>query len=539
MKTRIVLMSLIFVVAPMLAGCGAESGTENRVGPENRAASTTDKQANAKLGDELKQAAALLKEAQTELEQNTPESKLKALRTLGYPVFVVDDFGDSRPFIAKLKGNPRKKLSDYLYKHFGTTTIKLLEVQEEKASKELLNALSAELNVQLRNPDLYDAERFPASNVSSATELEIKRNGGVFSQFNPATLALVNRLLLRDSYPTTFVPPPTETVLHHLGAAANLVKTSADLQPTFGLRVNKLLEDNKQLFRENSEADEEISVSSKAIGQLTSDIGVVLKDLGPSQQTTTTTATGLIDWEWWGQIAKDALKYVLVLCAAAVLIGGVIYAVRYLRHRSAVREQKIQRDFDAVADRHDKLHQDFTSFKNQQASEVADLKQQISHLEREQHKLSKQLARSATEPNHNTFAVDRYYERPSAPAPVKEEPEFPVAAETYLRRLNGVNRQSTVIRPDFQNGILVKDADGRGELLLIEDPHTPFDYQRLLVVPSVSEFQMRQDFYNYYDSYYECDQPGAGPIWILNPAIVEKVNGGWRLTEKGRLEVRG
>jgi hypothetical protein len=132
-------------------------------------------------------------------------------------------------------------------------------------------------------------------------------------------------------------------------------------------------------------------------------------------------------------------------------------------------------------------------------------------------------------------SADRRFD--PAPTP-REEPEFPAAAETYLQRMQHLNRNRIVIRPDFQNGILVKDPEGRGELVLIQDPRVSESLQRLLVIPSVGQFQMKQDFYNYYDSYYDCDQPAAGDVWILNPAIVEKVNGGWRLSEKGRLEVR-
>ena len=50
---------------------------------------------------------------------------------------------------------------------------------------------------------------------------------------------------------------------------------------------------------------------------------------------------------------------------------------------------------------------------------------------------------------------------------------------------------------------------------------------------------MKQDFYNYYDSFYHCDRSARRQAFgLFNPAVVEKVNGGWQLREKGRLEVR-
>jgi hypothetical protein len=30
----------------------------------------------------------------------------------------------------------------------------------------------------------------------------------------------------------------------------------------------------------------------------------------------------------------------------------------------------------------------------------------------------------------------------------------------------------------------------------------------------------------------------AGDVWIIGPAVVEKVAGGWQLREKGMLEIR-
>ena len=72
-----------------------------------------------------------------------------------------------------------------------------------------------------------------------------------------------------------------------------------------------------------------------------------------------------------------------------------------------------------------------------------------------------------------TSAISRSPDRTLAPqdAPQsKEELVFPVSADDYLQRIKTENRQGTVVRPDFQNGILVKDPEGRGELVLIEDP---------------------------------------------------------------------
>jgi hypothetical protein len=116
---------------------------------------------------------------------------------------------------------------------------------------------------------------------------------------------------------------------------------------------------------------------------------------------------------------------------------------------------------------------------------------------------------------------------------LKDEPEFPVSAVDYLGKMN---RFANVVRPDFQNGILVNDPNGDGELVLIRDSRD--DTQPLFVVPRATQFQTKQDFYTYYQKYYDCDRPSAGDVWIIGPAVVERVAGGWQLREKGMLEIR-
>ena len=115
----------------------------------------------------------------------------------------------------------------------------------------------------------------------------------------------------------------------------------------------------------------------------------------------------------------------------------------------------------------------------------------------------------------------------------KDEPEFPVSAVDYLDKMD---RFANVVRPDFQNGILVNAPDGDGELVLIRDSRD--DTQPLFVVPRATQFQTKQDFYTYYQKYYDCVRPSAGDVWIIGPAVVEKVAGGWQLREKGMLEIR-
>jgi hypothetical protein len=133
--------------------------------------------------------------------------------------------------------------------------------------------------------------------------------------------------------------------------------------------------------------------------------------------------------------------------------------------------------------------------------------------------------------SYASIAASYSYNEPSLP---KDEPEFPVSAVDYLDKMT---RFANVVRPDFQNGILVNDPDGTGELVVIRDSRQD-DGRLLFLVPRHAQFQTKQDFYTYYEKYYDCARPAGGDVWIIGPAMVEKVTGGWQLREKGLLEIR-
>jgi hypothetical protein len=111
---------------------------------------------------------------------------------------------------------------------------------------------------------------------------------------------------------------------------------------------------------------------------------------------------------------------------------------------------------------------------------------------------------------------------------------FPISADEYLSK---VKSSSIIVKPDFQNGILVQDPDGKGELMLVQD-YDAGAGGLFYVVPKVGYFQTKQDFYNYYEKYYDCPRPSSGDVWIVEPAVVDKVSGGWELRDKGELEIK-
>lgn len=111
--------------------------------------------------------------------------------------------------------------------------------------------------------------------------------------------------------------------------------------------------------------------------------------------------------------------------------------------------------------------------------------------------------------------------------------DFPAWVTDCLQDAPG--RTSTPVRPDLLKDMLVKDPEGRGQLMLVHDWGVPGG--QLYLVPRVTRFQMVQEFHSYYDRFYNCTRPSAGEVCVNKPALVKRVPGGWRLLEKGELEV--
>jgi hypothetical protein len=534
MKTRLVLANLVLVMVGIIAGCdSAVEPDQNRT--ENKTAARTEgKTVDPELVNELKKANDLIDQAKNDLDQNGDDAQAKAKRALGYPIFTDSDFSDAGGLVARLKTHTGE-LSDYLFNKFETSTKKMLaNAGDAKPGAELRNTLRDELNQQLKNNNLYAPSRFPNEKLSKETidELGSKKDVGGLS---PGQLAKLNRLLLQDSYKEYVKRLSGATVLSHLDKALSLADGLKAADPSADIKtritgakkgITQLLSDHSGIGPESALRASDLADSSNLVSNALTDIVALDKPV---------TGVGFFSFLGSSGGLAEILKYVAIVCAALLVIGGIFWLIRHQRRVSSERDAAIRQAFKKIFDRQKKLEDEFTLLKDQSSAEIKDLANQVSRLDNSYRTLARQSSKFDNQVTDGP-AADRRLEQ--TPASAKEEQEFPVAAETYLQRMKDLNRQSTVIRPDFQNGILVKDPEGRGELVLIQDLRVPESLQRLLAIPSVGQFQMKQDFYNYYDRYYDCDQPSAGDVWILHPAVVETVSGGWRLMEKGRLEVR-
>jgi hypothetical protein len=149
------------------------------------------------------------------------------------------------------------------------------------------------------------------------------------------------------------------------------------------------------------------------------------------------------------------------------------------------------------------------------------------HVERQARLTERRLAADTDGRNVSTGTAP--YAEPLTPDVV----DFPIAAESFLARVGGARQ---IVKHDHLKGMLVRDPEERGQLVLVRDHSVP-DGQ-LCIVPRVTRFRAAQDFHNHYEKFYDCDSPGAGEVWVVEPAVVRDVEGGWELRDRGILEIK-
>src|SRR5215216_3594409 len=118
---------------------------------------------------------------------------------------------------------------------------------------------------------------------------------------------------------------------------------------------------------------------------------------------------------------------------------------------------------------------------------------------------------------------------PFCDEPLYPKPQFPCSVVTFR---SSVRRQLPTLQFDSQSNLLTQSSTG-GYLLLDADG------SKSIVVPNTSHLSSKQEYYNLYYELFNCDNPAAGTVFILSPAIVERVEHGWLLREPGVIEIKG
>lgn len=117
-------------------------------------------------------------------------------------------------------------------------------------------------------------------------------------------------------------------------------------------------------------------------------------------------------------------------------------------------------------------------------------------------------------------------EREPAPDP---GPSFPALVSDYLSRVSDSKKVEVI--SDFRTHLFVPESGG--PFVLVQDE----DGTGSGIVLPKARLQRGQEFAHYRGTYY-CDSPSAGDVFVVEPAVVERADGGWRLRRPGRLELK-
>ncbi len=253
------------------------------------------------------------------------------------------------------------------------------------------------------------------------------------------------------------------------------------------------------------------------------------ESISPEKTDSTATAESTI----WTASIGSALPVILAGLGGVVILGLLFWLTWRTITDSRIKTDALIR---GLAKKEDDRFQEVTAalsglreFKIQLANVQSDVKflNQTVQTERQERAAERKYATT-----YSPQVRQSYYE-PPVPVLEKEVELFPTSASSLLSRRGD---QDPIIKPDPLKGILVKDPDGRGQLVLVQDQQVPGGI--FYIVPRITRFQTKEDFYNHYEQFYDCTKPAAGEVWLEQPAVVDKVDGGWRLQNKGILEVR-
>lgn len=210
-----------------------------------------------------------------------------------------------------------------------------------------------------------------------------------------------------------------------------------------------------------------------------------------------------------------------------ILIGLIVFGVKlfFARIWSAV-DSRLAAAVNATIDGFKRQQNDLSTKISQIESSYAELNSGLTDIQFEVKSIGRLI---------RDLPSDRPQRRPDLSyeqVAISEAPVFPASVSDYLETKQ---RTGTVVRPDFQKGILVIDPESESELMLVRESEADGE---TIMVPRIGQFQTRQDFHTYFGKYYDCQNPTSGDVWILRPAVVSTVPGGWELRDKGVLEVR-
>jgi hypothetical protein len=137
---------------------------------------------------------------------------------------------------------------------------------------------------------------------------------------------------------------------------------------------------------------------------------------------------------------------------------------------------------------------------------------------------AKQLAIAKRQPDSS--------ENTTAPAvtPINNDPTFPSLVSDYLTRI--ADSRKRAVEADFRTETFIPSSAESSPFVLVAD----YADDAGILLPRV-RLQRGQDYSSHYKSSYDCVNPFAGEVYITEPARVVRSSNGWRLQEKGKMEI--
>ena len=110
-------------------------------------------------------------------------------------------------------------------------------------------------------------------------------------------------------------------------------------------------------------------------------------------------------------------------------------------------------------------------------------------------------------------------------------PSFPNLVSQFLRKTKATNKSNVTF--DYDTGLFVEIEDG--EFVLVPDAS---DRDLVMVVPRLAQLSDPREFYELYQDYYHHRaELRVGEVFIHEPALAERADGGWAFKSQGLLEI--
>ena len=210
------------------------------------------------------------------------------------------------------------------------------------------------------------------------------------------------------------------------------------------------------------------------------------------------------------------LKWVVVILAASLLVGGIVLGILYLKRKKQRERSEIRAGFSDLKNRNSAFNQKLEEL----TKSIMGLNQQVAQQKADITRLKQ---------NQTNQTTSDYPPPPPVAAIPREQPRFPVSVDDYIGK---VGPGATAVKYEYKEGMLVSDPTNEGGLLIVQDEG------RLYLIPSFGFFQTKSDYTNYFERFYTCAKPMGGNVLIRQPATVTQVAGGWQMATQGELEIR-